>query len=198
MKNLVLFEEYPSNSSSGGNMFFTERDIERLLEDFNGAEFFEFDLEKSKIDTRYPAQLTTYDYKNGIHGELTMYLDEAYYKVSPKFIEAIKSNLNAVDVDDDDLMSLTKDLGEVGFEEKPKVQWTDIKRAIEHMIDREYFSYLSIDVTEIDIKSEIEQSGMEFEFRIYMTKYTGDVSFDTQEFLDYLLTELFYNKDSKK
>ena len=61
------------------------------------------------------------------------------------------------------------------------------------MIDKAYFSFLSIDLSSVEFATEMEQFGMEFRFRIYMARYTGDVAFDNQDFVDSLITDLFYN-----
>ena len=190
MRKIALFEEYTGN---GGNYSFTENQIENLLDGFEGSEFFEFDLEKSKVDLKYPVKVETEDYENGVEGKIEAYLYDTYYKTDPKFIEAIKKRLNVSEERDEDLESLTRDLDDVGFSDKKKVTWEEIKKALDNMIDKAYFSFLSIDLSSVEFATEMEQFGMEFRFRIYMARYTGDVAFDNQDFVDSLITDLFYN-----
>lgn len=192
MRNLILFEEY---GASGGNVRFTEDQIAELLEGFNGSEYFQLNLESTKIDFKgYPVKLETEDYKNGVQGRAEVYLYDTYYKTDPKFIDAVKSALNVSSARDEDIESLMKDLDDVGYSEKKTASWEDIQNYLEREIKRGSFSFLEIDYPYLEIEHEVEQEGMDFIFKLHIAGYTGDIQFDTQFFIDDMLSELFYSK----
>jgi hypothetical protein len=84
----------------------------------------------------------------------------------------------------------------VGFDDKVNsASWEEISRAIRKNTTKITGpSYARIDVPELDIVFESEQRGYQFLVRLYIDSYKGDINFDSPEFSDEILTDLFFVK----
>ena len=84
----------------------------------------------------------------------------------------------------------------IGFDEKVNsATWQEISNAIRKNMSRiSGPSGVGIDEPELDIVLQTEQYGYEFKLRLYIDSYNGDINFDSQDFSDEILTDLFFAK----
>ena len=194
-RRIRLFEDFAKSKSPK----YTEDEIEQILIRFNGSRFFKLDLDKTNLVFKYPTTLKDVEsYRNGEEGTLEYYVDNVVFDIAIEdFLEELKSQFIALGkevVDDPD--NILGDMESIGFDEKVNsATWQEISNAIRKNMSRiSGPSGVGIDEPELDIVLETEQYGYEFKLRLYIDSYNGDINFDSQDFSDEILTDLFFIK----
>lgn len=194
-RRIRLFEDFAKSKGPK----YTEDEIEQVLSNFDGAKFFDLDLEKTNLVFQYPTQLKDVEsFRNGEEGTLEYYVDNVVFKIAIEdFLQELESRFIALGKDAvDDPDNILGDMKSVGFDDKVNsASWDEISEAIrKNMKKIAGPSYARIDVPELDIVFESDQRGFEFLVRLYIDSYNGDIDFDSQEFSDEILTDLFFVK----
>jgi hypothetical protein len=196
MKRRVrLFEDFAKSKGPK----YTEDEMEQILSNFDGSKFFELDLEKTNLVFEYPSQLKEVEsFRNGEEGSLEYYVDNVVFEIAIEdFLQELESKFIALGKDVvDDPDNILGDMKSVGFDDKVNsASWEEISGAIrKNMTKITGPSYARIDFPELDIVFESEQHGFQFLVRLYIDSYKGDIYFDSPEFSDEILTDLFFVK----
>jgi hypothetical protein len=194
MKRRVrLFEDFAKSKGPK----YTEDEMEQILSNFDGSKFFELDLEKTNLVFEYPSQLKEVEsFRNGEEGSLEYYIDNVVFEIAIEdFLQELESKFIALGKDVvDDPDNILGDMKSVGFDDKVNsASWEEISGAIrKNMKKITGPSYARIDSPELDIVFESEQRGFQFLVRLYIDSYKGDINFDSPEFSDEILTDLFF------
>jgi len=194
-RRIRLFEDFAKSKGPK----YTEDEIEQILSNFDGSKFFELDLEKTNLVFEYPSQLKEVEsFRNGEEGSLEYYIDNVVFEIAIEdFLQELESKFIALGKDVvDDPDNILGDMKSVGFDDKVNsASWEEISGAIrKNMKKITGPSYARIDSPELDIVFESEQRGFQFLVRLYIDSYKGDINFDSQEFSDEILTDLFFVK----
>jgi hypothetical protein len=194
-RRIRLFEDFAKSKGPK----YTEDEIEQILSNFDGSKFFELDLEKTNLVFEYPSQLKEVEsFRNGEEGSLEYYIDNVVFEIAIEdFLQELESKFISLGKDVvDDPDNILGDMKSVGFDDKVNsASWEEISRAIrKNMKKITGPSYARIDSPELDIVFESEQRGFQFLVRLYIDSYKGDINFDSQEFSDEILTDLFFVK----
>ena len=194
-RRIRLFEDFAKSKSPK----YTEDEIEQILSNFDGSRFFELDLEKTNLVFKYPTTLTDVEsYRNGEEGTLEYYVDNVVFDIALEdFLEELESLFIALGKDTvDDPDNILGDMESIGFDDKVNsATWQEISNAIRKNMGKITGpSYVSIDEPELNIVLQTEQYGYEFKVRLYYDSYNGDIDFDSQDFSDEILTDLFFVK----
>ena len=192
-RRIRLFEDFAKSKGPK----YTEDEIEQILSNFDGSKFFELDLEKTNLVFEYPSQLKEVEsFRNGEEGSLEYYIDNVVFEIAIEdFLQELESKFIALGKDVvDDPDNILGDMKSVGFDDKVNsASWEEISGAIrKNMKKITGPSYARIDSPELDIVFESEQRGFQFLVRLYIDSYKGDINFDSQEFSDEILTDLFF------
>jgi len=194
-RRIRLFEDFAKSKGPK----YTEDEIEQILSNFDGSKFFELDLEKTNLVFEYPSQLKEVEsFRNGEEGSLEYYIDNVVFEIAIEdFLQELESKFIALGKDVvDDPDNILGDMKSVGFDDKVNsASWEEISGAIRKNTTKITGpSYARIDVPELDIVFESEQRGFQFLVRLYIDSYKGDINFDSPEFSDEILTDLFFVK----
>lgn len=194
-RRIRLFEDFAKSNSPK----YTEDEIEQVLSNFDGSGFFELNLEKTNLVFQYPTQLKDVEsFRNGEEGTLEYYVDNVVFEIAIEgFLQDLESKFIALGKDVvDDPDNILGDMESIGYNEKVNLaSWEEISGAIKKNMKKITGpSYTTIDVPELDIVFESEQRGFQFLVRLYIDSYNGDINFDSQEFSDEILTDLFFVK----
>lgn len=194
-RRIRLFEDFAKSKSPK----YTEDEIEQILSNFDGSRFFELDLEKTNLVFKYPTTLTDVEsYRNGEEGTLEYYVDNVVFDIALEdFLEELESLFIALGKDTvDDPDNILGDMESIGFDDKVNsATWQEISNAIRKNMGKITGpSYVSIDEPELNVVLQTEQYGYEFKVRLYYDSYNGDINFDSQDFSDEILTDLFFVK----
>lgn len=194
-RRIRLFEDF---AKSNGPKY-TEDEIEQVLSNFEGSGFFELNLEKTNLVFQYPTQLKDVEsFRNGEEGTLEYYVDNVVFEIAIEgFLQDLESKFIALGKDVvDDPDNILGDMESIGYNEKVNLaSWEEISGAIKKNMKKITGpSYTTIDVPELDIVFESEIRGFQFLVRLYIDSYNGDINFDSQEFSDEILTDLFFVK----
>lgn len=194
MKKLASFENFRLNESDGGPRY-TEEEIASVLENFDGSQFFEVDIDKTQVQFFYPAKLENReDFKNGETGQLEFYISDVFYKIDPKFMTELKGRFDALGKSGEDVDNIMADLDKVGFSEGNSVTWSQIKSAIDSRFKDNSPGFVHVETPEFEFAYDVEQEGPYLNITLIVKDFVGDVSFYEQDFSDDILTELFYKK----
>ncbi len=191
-RRIKLFEEFGPDKG----IIYTEDEIESILSEFDGKDFFELDLEKTTLTFNYPQTLKDVEtYKNGESGTLEFYFDVYFKADKEQFIEAIAKEFLKLEKEKLDDEGLLQDLKSVGFEKGNSATWEQIKASLEsRFTDARVSMYVSIDESDLELAFESDEVGPAFMIRAYIEGYNGEIEFDSQEFSDTTISDLFYNK----
>ncbi len=191
-RRIKLFEEFGPDKG----IIYTEDEIESILSEFDGKDFFELDLEKTTLTFNYPQTLKDVEtYKNGESGTLEFYFDVYFKADKEQFIEAIAKEFLKLEKEKLDDEGLLQDLKSVGFEKGNSATWEQIKASLEsRFTDARVSMYVSIDESDLELAFESDEVGPAFMIRAYIEGYNGEIEFDSQEFSDTTMSDLFYNK----
>jgi len=194
-RRIRLFEDFAKSKSPK----YTEDEIEQVLTSFDGSRFFKLDLEKTNLVFKYPTTLTDVEsYRNGEEGTLEYYVDNVVFDIAIEdFLEELESRFIALGKDvADDPDNILGDMESIGFDDKVNsATWQEISNAIRKSMSKVSGpSFVGIDEPELDIVLQTEQYGYEFKVRLYYDSYNGDINFDSQDFSDEILTDLFFVK----
>jgi hypothetical protein len=194
MKNLTLFENFRLNEEAG-NPRYTEEEIASVLENFEGSQFFEVDIDETQVQFFYPARLENReDFKNGETGQLEFYISDVIYKIDPKFMTELKGRFDALGKSGEDVDNIMADLDKVGFSEGNSATWSQIKNAIDSRFKDRSPGFVSVEIPEFEFAYDVEQEGPNLNVTLIIKDFVGDVNFDEQDFSDDILTDLFYKK----
>lgn len=192
MKKLNTFNNFLLNESKDDPRY-TEEEIASILENFDGAEFFKVDLEKTRVEFKYPYKLEDTEYfKNGESGKLEFYISDIIYEIDPKFITEIKVRFDALGKSGEDVDNIMTDLDKIGFSEDNTATWSQIQNAIKIKTLDKSPSFVRAETPEFDFGYSVEQEGPYLNVELIINDFVGDINFDEQDFSDYILTELFY------
>jgi len=194
MKKIFTFENF-SISESENTPRYTEDEIENVLENFDGSRFFKVNLKETRVEFFYPAKLESREnYKNGETGQLEFYISDVIYDIGEDFIKEIKNRFDALGKSGEDVDNVMSDLDKIGFSDDKVATWTQIESAIKSRIKDASPGFVRAEMPDFKFAIDAEQEGPYINLAIIIEGFTGDVEFDSQDFSDDILTELFYKK----
>lgn len=202
MKKILLFEEF----GQGDSPMLREKEIREILTGFDATKYFSVDVEKCGVELDIEEGMRA---ESEVDNEMTasfyIRIVPIAYKIDPKLFEEIGQRMRDYikkNIQQDSDLSLIYDLGGLGFDQKEFATAERIKEAIETLVAEGPESWLNVENPEaFIIKTELEPGGDDSVGKYYVkknyivgtkiTKYTGGIDFNSDQFVDELLVVLF-------
>lgn len=202
MRKILLLEEF----GQGDSPMLREKEIREILTGLDVKKYFSIDVEKCGVELDIEEGMRA---ESEVDNEMTasfyIRIVPIAYKINPKLFEEIDQRMRDYikkNIQQDSDLSLIYDLGGLGFDQKEFATAGKIKEAIETLVAEGPESWLNLLNPEaFIIKTELEPGGDDYYGRYYfkknymvrtkITKYTGGIDFNSDQFVDELLVVLF-------
>lgn len=202
MKKILLFEEF----GQGDSPVLREQEVREILTGFDATKYFSVDVEKCGVELDIEEGMRA---ESEVDNEMTasfyIRIVPIAYKINPKLFEEIDQRMRDYfkkNIQGDSDSAIGYDLMGLGFEEGKFATLERIKEAIETLVAEGPESWLNVLNPEaFIIKTELEPGGDDYYGRYYLkknyivgtkiTKYTGEIDFNSDQFIDELLVVLF-------
>lgn len=205
MRKIALFEEFEFSDIPK----VTENDLRKILADFDAAKYFSVDLEKCELgyDPDNSSDEITDDSLDSFSHSFNVMIDPVAYKVDPKIFEEIARKIQEYILKkkrEDQDYELIYDLQSLGFDENnAKLKGIqDIKKFIFKEIQNSPYWLSLKSPSDFKINYTLEQKGdlesrkdvlkRNFLISMKIESYSGEVLFDSDDFLDEMIDYLFY------
>lgn len=202
MKKILLFEEFGQEDPP----LLREQEVREILTGFDATKYFSVDVEKCgvELDTGEGMRVAA-EWDNEMMASFYIRIIPIAYKIDPKLFEEIDQRMRDYfkkNIQGDSDSAIGYDLMRLGFDEGKFAGLEKIKDAIETLVAEGPESWLNVENPEaFIIKTELEPGGddsygkyyvkMNYIVRTKITKYTGGIDFNSDQFVDELLVVLF-------